>query len=62
MTRDQYYASLESMKRAFVGAVMTERGDRLNVSRETVAEASAYQAVARSRPAMRTKSVDSKPR
>ncbi|MFY4814008.1 S49 family peptidase [Haloarcula argentinensis] len=43
MTRDQYYASLESMKRAFVGAVMTERGDRLNVSRETVAEASAYQ-------------------
>jgi protease-4 len=42
MTRDEYYASLESMKRAFVGAVMTERGDRLNVSRETVAEASAY--------------------
>ena len=42
MTRDQYYASLESMKRAFVGAVMNERGDRLNVSRATVAEASAY--------------------
>jgi len=42
MTRDQYFAALESMKRAFVGAVMTERGDRLNVSRATVAEASAY--------------------
>jgi protease-4 len=42
MTRDQYYAALESMKRAFVGAVMTERGDRLTVSRATVAEASAY--------------------
>jgi len=42
MTRDEYYASLESMKRAFVGAVMTERGDRLSVSRATVAEASAY--------------------
>jgi len=42
MTRDEYYASLESMKRSFVGAVMTERGDRLNVSRETVAEASVY--------------------
>ena len=43
MTRDEYFASLESMKRSFVGAVMTERGDRLEVSRETVAEASAYQ-------------------
>jgi protease-4 len=42
MTKDQYYASLESMKRSFVGAVMTERGDRLTVSRQTVAEASAY--------------------
>lgn len=42
MTRDQYYASLESMKRSFVGAVMNERGENLTVSRETVAEASAY--------------------
>ncbi|MFB6222465.1 MAG: S49 family peptidase [Haloarcula sp.] len=42
MTRDEYYATIESMKRSFVGAVMTERGDRLEVSRETVAEASAY--------------------
>ncbi|MFD1527245.1 S49 family peptidase, partial [Halolamina salina] len=42
MTRDQYFAALESMKRAFVGAVMTERGDRLSVSRGTVALASAY--------------------
>ncbi|MBV0900298.1 S49 family peptidase [Haloarcula salina] len=42
MTRDQYFASLESMKRSFVGAVVTERGDRLTVSRQTVAEASAY--------------------
>ncbi|WP_336337527.1 S49 family peptidase [Haloarcula brevis] len=42
MTRDEYFASLESMKRSFVGAVMTERGDRLEVSRETVAEASVY--------------------
>jgi protease-4 len=42
VTRDQYYAKLESMKRAFVGAVMDERGDRLSVSRATVAEASAF--------------------
>ncbi|MEF8829983.1 MAG: S49 family peptidase [Halobacteriales archaeon] len=42
MTKDEFYAAIESMKRSFVGAVMDERGDRLNVSRETVAEASAY--------------------
>jgi protease-4 len=42
MTPDQYRAAVESMKRSFVGAVMNERGDRLTVSRETVAEASAY--------------------
>lgn len=42
MTQDEYYASLESMKRSFVGAVMEERGENLSVSRGTVAEASAY--------------------
>lgn len=41
-TRDQYMATIESMKRSFVGAVMDERGDELNVSRQTVAEASVY--------------------
>jgi protease-4 len=42
LTRDRFHAKLESMKRAFVGAVMDERGDRLSVSRATVAEASVF--------------------
>jgi len=42
MTQDEYYATLESMQRSFVGSVMEERGDALTVPRETVAEASAY--------------------
>jgi len=42
MTQDEWYAAIESMQRSFVGSVMQERGDRLNVSRETVAEATVY--------------------
>jgi len=42
MTQDEWYAAIESMQRSFVGSVMQERGDELNVSRETVSEATIY--------------------
>jgi protease-4 len=42
MTRDEFRAGIESLKRAFVGAVMAERGDALTIDRTTVAEADAY--------------------
>ncbi|MEZ3143538.1 S49 family peptidase [Halobaculum sp. MBLA0143] len=42
LTRDQFFTRLESIKRAFVGAVMTERGEELTVSRSVVGEASAF--------------------
>ncbi|WP_262179924.1 S49 family peptidase [Haloarcula laminariae] len=42
MTQDEYYAAIESMRRAFVGSVMQERGDNLTVPRETVAEATVF--------------------
>jgi protease-4 len=45
MTRDEFRAGMESLKRAFVGAVMEERGDALTVDRTTVAEADAYNGV-----------------
>jgi len=42
MTAEEYYTSLETMKRGFVGAVMTERSDALEIDRETVATAATY--------------------
>ncbi|WP_324665195.1 S49 family peptidase [Haloarcula sediminis] len=42
MTQDEYYAAIESMRRSFVGSVMEERGEKLSVSRETVAEATVF--------------------
>lgn len=42
MTRDEFRAGVETLKRAFVGAVVAERGDALTIDRQTVAEADAY--------------------
>ena len=42
MTQDEWYATIESMQRSFVGSVMQERGENLTVSRETVSEATVY--------------------
>lgn len=42
MTQDEFRASVETMKRGFVGAVMAERGDELSVSRSEVAKAKVF--------------------
>lgn len=42
MTPDEFRASVETMKRGFVGSVMAERGDRLSIPRTEVAKAKAF--------------------
>lgn len=42
MTPDEFRASVETMKRAFVGSVMAERGDRIEIDRTEVAKAKAF--------------------
>lgn len=42
MTPDEFRASVETMKRGFVGAVMAERGDRISIPRSEVAKAKAF--------------------
>jgi protease-4 len=42
MTDDQARRQIETLQRAFVGTVMSERGDRLDVSRTEVAHAKVY--------------------
>lgn len=42
MTPDEFRATIETMKRGFVGAVMNERGDRISISRTEVAKAKAF--------------------
>ncbi len=42
MTPDEFRASVETMKRGFVGAVMAERGDRITIPRSEVAKAKAF--------------------
>lgn len=42
MTQDEFRASIETMKRGFVGAVMNERSDELSVPRSDVAKAKVF--------------------
>lgn len=42
MTQDEFRATVETMKRGFVGAVMNERGDRITIPRSEVAKAKAF--------------------
>lgn len=42
MTQSEFRATVETMKRGFVGAVMNERGDRITIPRTKVAKAKAF--------------------
>lgn len=42
MTQAEFRATVETMKRGFVGAVMNERGDQLSIPRTEVAKAKAF--------------------
>lgn len=42
MTPDEFRASIETMKRGFVGAVMTERGEQISIPRSEVAKAKVF--------------------
>lgn len=42
MTKDEFRASVETMKRGFVGAVMNERGDDITIPRSEVAKAKTF--------------------
>lgn len=46
VTVDQYRAQLETMKRSFVGAVLNERGDEIELSRTEIAQAKIYSGAA----------------
>ena len=42
MTQDEFRASVETMKRGFVGAVMAERGEEIRIPRSEVAKAKVF--------------------
>ncbi|MFB6299934.1 MAG: S49 family peptidase [Halobacteriales archaeon] len=42
MTQDEFRASIETMKRGFVGAVMNERGEEITIPRSEVAKAKVF--------------------
>lgn len=42
MTQEEFSATVETMKRGFVGSVMNERGDRISIPRSEVAKAKAF--------------------